>query len=114
MAGFLTATWKGIYFPRAFSTWPSFFFTFQVGIVRQFAHLFLNHPLHFVNLAGNLILSTCLHLVVPPNTPCYEKRGRISVHIKTHLKIAWFSSGRTLLLTGRTAARENWSRKETD
>src|SRR2546422_8440897 len=30
-------------------------------------------------------------LLFPPNTPCYEKRVRISVHIKTHLKIAWFS-----------------------
>jgi hypothetical protein len=38
-------------------------FAFQVGIVRQLAHLFFNRALHFVNLAGDLILSTWLHLV---------------------------------------------------
>src|SRR5580704_11219609 len=37
-------------------------FAFQVGIVRQFAHLFLNGALHFVNPACDLILSTWLHL----------------------------------------------------
>ena len=38
-------------------------FAFQVGIVRQLAHLFLNRALHFVNLACDFILSTWLHLV---------------------------------------------------
>src|ERR1700674_2494039 len=38
-------------------------FAFQVGIVRQLAHLFLNLALHFVNFARNLILDAWLHLV---------------------------------------------------
>ena len=46
---------------------PAYLFTgafvFQVGIVRQLAHLFLNRALHFVNLACDLILSTWLHLL---------------------------------------------------
>jgi hypothetical protein len=35
---------------------------FQVGIVRQLPHLFLNLAFHFVDLACDLILSTWLHL----------------------------------------------------
>jgi hypothetical protein len=59
-------------FPEDFRTWPIFFWTFpsifspvpfQVGIVRQLAHLSLNRALHFVNLACDFILSTWLHLV---------------------------------------------------
>jgi len=38
-------------------------FAFQVGIVRQLAHLFFNRALHFVNLACDFILSTWLQLV---------------------------------------------------
>ena len=111
MAGFLTATWKGIYSPRAFSTWPTFFCTFPA----------IFSPMPSPSKSGSFVSSPTFSLIVPftswtlpeisfsvlgfillfpQDTPCYEKRGRISVHIKTHLKIAWFSSGRTLLLTG--------------
>ncbi len=38
-------------------------FAFQVGIVRQLAHLFLNRALHFVNLGCDFILSTWLILL---------------------------------------------------
>jgi len=34
---------------------------FQVGIIRQLAHLFLNLASHFVNLACDLILNAWLH-----------------------------------------------------
>jgi hypothetical protein len=43
-------------------------FGFQVGIVRQLTHFFLNLALHFVNLACDLILSTWLHLVASLET----------------------------------------------
>jgi hypothetical protein len=36
---------------------------FQVGVVREFAHLFLDGALHFVNPACDLIFSAWLHLV---------------------------------------------------
>src|SRR6267143_5976048 len=84
MAGFLTATWKGNLFPEGFFHLADFLlhfpgylfshtFAFQVGIVRQFAHLFLTGALYFVNLARDLILSTWLHLV--PLRTHHVKKG---------------------------------------
>ena len=39
-------------------------FTFQVGIVRQFARLLLNLALHFVSLTRDLILSARFHIAL--------------------------------------------------
>jgi hypothetical protein len=38
-------------------------FAFQIGIVRQFAHFFLDRALHFVNFACDFVLCTWLHLI---------------------------------------------------
>lgn len=38
-------------------------FAFQIGIVRQFAHFFLDRALHLVNFGCDFILSTWLQLV---------------------------------------------------
>src|SRR5882762_7349391 len=55
MAGLLTATWKGIYFPRAFSTWPIFFRTFPA----------IFSPIPSPSKSGSFVSSPTFSLIVP-------------------------------------------------
>jgi hypothetical protein len=55
-------------------------FAFQVRIVRQLAHLFLNGALHFVNLARDLISFSGLGFILwPPLTKFAFHSARRSV-----------------------------------
>jgi len=83
MAGFLTATWKGNLFPEGFFHLADFLlhfpgylfshtFAFQVGIVRQLAHLFLNLAFHFVGVPA--ISFSVLGFILSPPLKRFEFR----------------------------------------